>query len=130
MSEKLLTCPFCGGEPEFQESNPYDASDDTAYTVFCRGCGTEHPWRDTPEDAVSFWNRREGILAGDWMPVETAPHEVNVLLAWPDRTFSGGWMIEAGMASWGWRRDGVSNMSEHGQATHWMRLPAPPKGDV
>jgi hypothetical protein len=63
----------------------------------------------------------------EWQPIETAPHEVNVLLAWVDSTFPEQWKMEAGMASWGWRRDGISNMSEHGQATHWMPLPAPPK---
>ncbi|WP_411755904.1 DUF551 domain-containing protein [Sinorhizobium meliloti] len=52
---------------------------------------------------------------------------MNVLLAWSDSTLAGGWKMEAGMASWGWRRGGVSNMSEHGQATHWMPLPEPPK---
>ena len=60
---RLLPCPFCGGEPEFQESNPYDQSDDVAFTVFCRECGTEHPWRSTPEDAVAFWNRRAALSA-------------------------------------------------------------------
>jgi len=61
-----------------------------------------------------------------WQPIETAPHDTNVLLAWTDSTLPCGWKMEAGMASWGWRRDGVSNMSEHGQATHWMPLPAAP----
>lgn len=63
---------------------------------------------------------------GVWQPIETAPHEVNVLLAYWDEVL-GGWRIETGMASWGWRRDGVSNMSSHGQASHWMPLPSPPK---
>lgn len=61
-----------------------------------------------------------------WQPIEAAPHDTNVLLAWADSTLPGGWKMEAGMASWGWRRDGVSNMSEHGQATHWMPLPSAP----
>lgn len=69
---------------------------------------------------------RERERCAQWQPIETAPHETNVLLAWPDSTLPGGWKVEAGMASWGWRRDGVSNMSEHGQATHWQPLPAPP----
>lgn len=60
-----------------------------------------------------------------WQDIGTAPHEVNVLLAYWDEMMNR-WQMEAGMASWGWRRDGVSNMSRHGQATHWMPLPAPP----
>lgn len=61
-----------------------------------------------------------------WQSMDSAPHDTNVLLAWTDSTLPYGWKMEAGMASWGWRRDGVSNMSEHGQATHWMPLPAAP----
>lgn len=64
----------------------------------------------------------------DWKSIDTAPHEVNVLLAYWDR-HQDRWQIEAGMASWGWRRDGVSNLSRHGEATHWMPLPTPPAGD-
>lgn len=65
----------------------------------------------------------------EWLLIETAPHETNVLLAWLDSSFTGQWVMEAGMASWGWRRGGVSNMSRHGQATHWKHLPSPPKTD-
>jgi hypothetical protein len=60
-----------------------------------------------------------------WQDIGTAPHEVNVLLAYWDGMM-GRWQIEAGMASWGWRRGDVSNMSRHGHATHWMPLPEPP----
>lgn len=63
--------------------------------------------------------------AAAWRTIESAPHETNVLLAYWDESL-GNWRMEAGMASWGWRRDGVSNMSRHGQATHWMPLPRPP----
>ena len=65
--------------------------------------------------------------AGDgWMSIESAPHNVPVLLAWR----SGGleaWSFEAGVASHGARYpNGASSMSFHGQATHWRPLPAPP----
>ncbi len=62
---------------------------------------------------------------GGWRTMDSAPHGVNVLLAYWDEAL-GGWHMEAGMASWGWRRGGVSNMSAHGQATHWQPLPSPP----
>lgn len=73
--------------------------------------------------------RREARPADDWRPIETAPHEVNVLLAWRDWSLPGQWRMEAGEASWGWRNEVASRMSRHGEATHWMPLPAPPAGD-
>lgn len=66
--------------------------------------------------------------ADEWRPIETAPHETNVLLAWQDWSLPGRWRMEAGMASWGWRNEVASTMSRHGEATHWMPLPTPPAG--
>jgi|SRR5687768_348673 len=58
-----------------------------------------------------------------WRDISTAPHETYVLLGWWDE---GKWNCETGLASHGWRRNGVSNMSRHGQATHWRMLPDGP----
>lgn len=66
--------------------------------------------------------------AREWQPIETAPHETNILLAWRDWSLPGQWRMEAGMASWGWRNEVASTMSRHGEATHWMPLPTPPAG--
>ena len=60
-----------------------------------------------------------------WQPISTAPHEVEVLLGWEE--WDGAWKTEVSVATWGWRKGTVSRMSQHGQATHWMPLPAPPK---
>jgi len=68
------------------------------------------------------------IAAGGWRPIESAPHEVDVLLYCPPAGQSPACM-EAGPASTGWRNEVASNMSFHGRATHWQPLPAPPKGD-
>lgn len=62
-----------------------------------------------------------------WQPIETAPHEQNVLVGW---WYNGEWKCETAMASHGWRRNGISTMSRHGQATHWQPLPAPPAAAV
>lgn len=59
-----------------------------------------------------------------WQPIETAPHETDLLLGWKD--WSGDWITEVSPASWGWKNERVSNISKHGQATHWMPLPTPP----
>ena len=56
-----------------------------------------------------------------WRPIDTAPRDADVLLGWwqdwPERQ----WECAAGLAGstkGGWL---------HGQATHWMPLPAPPE---
>jgi hypothetical protein len=64
-----------------------------------------------------------------WMPIETAPRDTEILLAWwatwPER----GWKIESG---WAGRSNschpdsGASNGWLHGTATHWQPLPPPP----
>lgn len=63
-----------------------------------------------------------------WQPIETAERGEEVLLGWWQDDGIGGkdWQIEVGRASWGWRKGSISNMSQHGQATHWMPLPPPP----
>lgn len=56
----------------------------------------------------------------EWKTIDTAPMDVVILLAWED-SFLRRWEYEAGMygsTRGGWR---------HGQATHWMPLPEPPK---
>ena len=63
-----------------------------------------------------------------WRGIESAPHDVEVLLGW-NHWRDDYWVMEAGKASWGSRSEGgYSNMSRHGDATHWMPLPAPPHG--
>ena len=64
--------------------------------------------------------------AGGWRPIESAPHNEPVLLAWKSNGLET-WNFEAGAASHGTRYpNGASSMSFHGQATHWRPLPAPP----
>lgn len=61
----------------------------------------------------------------EWKLIEDAepPHDTPVLLGW---WYHGLWRMEATSFSTGWRRNGVSTISTHGQATHWMTLPEPP----
>lgn len=64
---------------------------------------------------------------GEWQPIETAPHETDVLLFCPDKGIANPERIELGVASHGWTRNGVSNRSAHAWATHWMPLPPAPQ---
>ena len=67
-------------------------------------------------------------LVTQWQPIETAPHDTDVLLASPSEWTNTGWIIEVGKASWGRRYDsGASSLSWHGRATHWMPIPKVPE---
>lgn len=63
----------------------------------------------------------------EWQPIDTAPHNVVVLLYSPYRDVTNPERIEIGCASFGSRCYVSSTISHHSWATHWMPLPAPPK---
>ena len=93
-------------------------------------------WKETDgmsDDArrqIWLMARAADQLAGvNWQPIETAPHNVLVLLYSPPNVTALEGVIEVGYASHGWRRGDVSNMSHHGNATYWMALPPPPSDD-
>jgi hypothetical protein len=62
-----------------------------------------------------------------WQPIETAPHETDVILGWwyipPWKDSVPNWETELGWATRGWAINGISTRSAHGSATHWMPLP-------
>lgn len=63
-----------------------------------------------------------------WQPIETAPHQIIILLCWWDDMIEE-WCYECAFASWGKKNSlGHSNRSWHGEATHWMPLPPAPSG--
>lgn len=61
-----------------------------------------------------------------WQPIETAPHETDVILGWwyipPWKDSVPNWETELGWATRGWTINGISTRSAHGAATHWMPL--------
>jgi hypothetical protein len=62
-----------------------------------------------------------------WQPIDTAPHNEQVLLYCPDLGVeTNRARIELGYASRGYRNAVRSTMSYHSWATHWMPLPVPP----
>ena len=60
MSEKLLPCPFCGGEAELFNGGPGRAF------IMCDGCRCTSD-DGTTERIVAAWNRRA--------PLTNIPHE-------------------------------------------------------
>lgn len=73
--------------------------------------------------------RSEAVPAakfGEWQPIETAPHETDVVLFTPATKYARA-MMEVAFASGGWSRNGISTRWQHAWATHWMPLPEPPK---
>ena len=57
MSEKLKSCPFCGGEAIICE----DGELSLAYKIFCINpdCDAQYGWCASGEQAVNGWNRRK-----------------------------------------------------------------------
>jgi hypothetical protein len=72
--------------------------------------GTQSGWRRTPL-------YRAVPQAVAWQPIETAPMDTNVLMAW---FYESQWEIASGWA--GSTKGGYL----HSQATHWKPLPTPP----
>lgn len=64
MSERLQTCPFCGGKGEVFESGPTGKDQVTHWQARCSrsfiGCvGAEiDSWKCTEGDATTAWNTR------------------------------------------------------------------------
>lgn len=61
-----------------------------------------------------------------WQPIESAPHDVWLLLAEPPSATLGQWNLKVGKASWG---DKPGTRGRAGYATHWMPLPEAPKDE-
>ena len=60
MTEKLLPCPFCGGEA----LTGYGICEYNRWGVYCRGCSAVvevedyNGMADTEENAIKMWNKR------------------------------------------------------------------------
>ena len=87
---KILSCPFCGGNgelldngyehPVIDENGAYvdmDIFEGDTFWIECEKCGAMMTEADTPEKAIEEWNTR----TPDWIPVEERlPEEKGVYL--------------------------------------------------
>lgn len=53
MSDKLKSCPFCGGKAILSEDKRYDV-----HSVFCNECYIETSPQNTEQEAIDAWNKR------------------------------------------------------------------------
>lgn len=78
--DKILSCPFCGGNgelldngyehPVIDENGAYvdmDIFEGDTFWIECEKCGAMMTEADTPEKAIEEWNKRTG---SGWIPVE------------------------------------------------------------
>lgn len=66
MTQPLLPCPFCGGEPEVEPSYRRGQNEPSTVVVACRSddCTVAVGARgDTVEEATKRWNERAGVFA-------------------------------------------------------------------
>ena len=55
----ILECPHCGAAAKLQHSEPENSQEETwSWRVQCSGCPAQTGWMETPEEAISAWNRR------------------------------------------------------------------------
>ena len=63
-SQRLLDCPFCGGQPEYRTTSYIGAPwghvglDAMGTTIVCKHCGCTIPSKTATEDAEKAWNTR------------------------------------------------------------------------
>jgi len=71
VSEKLLPCPFCGGEARYEWH-----SADLCW-IECNACGAVGPndTHTTTEANAAAWNTRAPAEQTGWQPIETAPRD-------------------------------------------------------
>lgn len=55
---ELKPCPFCGGEPEFDDS--FRSRVGKYYRIECRVCCMKSPLFTKKKETINYWNTRMG----------------------------------------------------------------------
>lgn len=58
-AEKLLSCPFCGGEAEiYSGKQEFLTHEEMCYSVFCQKCHCTTQYEPEEQMAIQDWNKR------------------------------------------------------------------------
>ena len=137
MSDKLLPCPFCGGEAKRKLIKPYRKIKGRGQSylaiIGCKtvGCTVEvsqaaFSREEAWEYAEKLWNRR----AAGWIPVKERLPEENVdCLVYPaSEEIAIARLIKGKFCSWWFDAfDSPDWIKVDGIVTHWMPLPKLPE---
>lgn len=60
MTEKLKSCPFCGGEAEIYKMTNFSRPEDDfeGFYVICSECAVQTRMEGRASDVIAVWNRR------------------------------------------------------------------------
>jgi len=108
MTDKLLSCPFCGCDDIYFAGDPPTSL--TVCYAYCGQCGarTASYSPRSKAEVIAAWNRR----AAGWIPVEERLPEKGECLVVSDGTVYPASVIFG---------------EDFKHCTHWMPLPEPPK---
>lgn len=98
--EKLMPCPFCGGEPEFRSCGhePF---------VKCGSCGCRTDWHDNQQGAADAWNTRPARE-------EVSGEEVERVARALCEASSDQWRTNEGMSA-----QAIAILNQDGLNNHW-----------
>lgn len=81
----MISCPFCGSEPDF-EKNRFDES--TLFSLWCSECRVSTRWFKTRELCVEAWNLRTAQSLWTADPNGVGKYWFYCHKAWLDRGYS------------------------------------------
>ena len=98
MTNKLLPCPFCGGESLLRDRYINGVANTKHYIRECRHCkATFANWYRSIKKANEAWNRRADVapvVRGEWVVTDAYPHRVYCSLCYKTNVPNEEWLYE------------------------------------